>query len=221
MAWREVIRRAAGVCARAGGSLVSTMRRVFGPAARRAAGWLRPVTSRAGPPLARAGLGLKVGCLAAARGTLWAVSRAARFVRRFCRRRFSRYPPLTRKERNILERQVAAGDLLWIFRTRTRTDVGMWFHRARIWACFVPGKLVLFAGGSRPYVDEVPATALRESRYNHVTGQLILAPEAGARRVRLRMPPLESHELLAWVRGERQPGAEPRGERLLAMHWQN
>ena len=82
------------------------------------------------------------------------------------------------------------------FPTRTRTDTGLWFRSARVWAFCLRDRLALVAAGKRPYVETLAFADLRQSLYNHVMGELVLAPAGGARVRRLRIPPLEARKLL-------------------------
>jgi hypothetical protein len=84
-------------------------------------------------------------------------------------------------------------------RTRTKVDVGAWFGKGRICICLLAGEAVLFAKGKRPYVERIPLKRLRESRYNHVTGELMLAPDAAPRISGLKLPPLEGLQILAHI----------------------
>lgn len=86
-----------------------------------------------------------------------------------------------------------------VVRTGTRVDVGSWICRRRVWACVLEGELLLVAHGRRPYVESVPFEGLTASLYNHVTGELVLAPAEGARVTRLRLSPLEALELLGCI----------------------
>jgi hypothetical protein len=102
--------------------------------------------------------------------------------------------------------------------TRTRVDTGGWLWKSRLVACCAAsgspgergqgasgssrkagrqdGELVLFAAGKRPFVERVPFAQLGESFYNHVTGEVALAPAEGARVRKLRMSPVDGRALL-------------------------
>ncbi len=113
-------------------------------------------------------------------------------------------------------------ETVWaIVRTDTRVDVGSWLGRRRAWAVALDDALLLFAHGPRPYAERTPYATLRDSTYNHVTGELVLGPgpagggvqsspaasagieaAAGGPRVRrLRMAPHEAWRLLAEIHG--------------------
>jgi len=88
-----------------------------------------------------------------------------------------------------------------VYCSRTRTDVGMWFRQGRVRACPRAGELLLLAHGRKPYRETVPFANLGESRYNHVTGALVLAPAEGVRVHDMKLPPLEADALLATIKG--------------------
>lgn len=96
-------------------------------------------------------------------------------------------------------RDEAAGDtpIHWAVRTESRIDVGAWLSDARVWAAAQPGALLLFAAGKRPYAETIPFADLHESLYNHITGELILAPAPNARVTRLKLLPVDALQLLA------------------------
>ena len=88
-----------------------------------------------------------------------------------------------------------------VYRSRTQTDVGMWVRGGRVLACPRDGTLLLLAHGNIPYRESVPFAELGESRYNHVTGALVLAPAEGVRIRDLKLPPLEADVLLETIKG--------------------
>jgi hypothetical protein len=97
---------------------------------------------------------------------------------------------------------VSAGRLASLFATRSRVDVGWWFWSARLHAAVLGDELVLFAAGSRPFVQRTPLPAVCASLYNHVTGEVVLAPATAAAVRRLRMAPVDGQKLLAVIKGE-------------------
>ena len=97
----------------------------------------------------------------------------------------------------FVESIVGQADVFHVRRTDTKVDVGYWLGRRRVWACLLERDLLLFARGRRPFVERIPLADLRESRYNHVTGQLILAPTETAAVKALKVPPLSALEILA------------------------
>ena len=90
--------------------------------------------------------------------------------------------------------------------------MGYWLGKRRVWACVLEEEVLLFARGRRRYVERIPLQQLRGSRYNHVTGELVLAPIETApvdttSIKSLKLPPLAALEILAYIyRGEKQDG---------------
>lgn len=66
----------------------------------------------------------------------------------------------------------------WLAETDTRVDTGGWLGGAPLTAAVVGESLVLVADGPRPFARVVPATALRQGVYNHVTGELAFFTQA-------------------------------------------
>jgi hypothetical protein len=90
-------------------------------------------------------------------------------------------------------------DLYLALPSRTAVDVGSWLGRRRVAVYALGDGLVLAAWGPRPYVERVPYEALRESLYNHVTGELVLGPAPETCVRRLRMSPLDGYQVLAQI----------------------
>jgi hypothetical protein len=101
--------------------------------------------------------------------------------------------------RRLLESLVGDEPVYYVRRTQTKVDVGAWFRKGRVCICLLAGEAVLFAEGRRPYVERIPLQRLRDSRYNHVTGELMLAPDAASHIVGLKVPPLEGLQILAQI----------------------
>ncbi len=133
---------------------------------------------------------------------------------------------LSKGQRATAEEVLAGAEVFFIVRTGTKTDVGSWLGPGRACACALADELLLFAPkwdpraglfwlvtlagklGLRmpPYVERIPFGELRRSSYNHVTGELVLAPAEGVRVRRLKMSPLDGYQLLAQVcHGKRGP----------------
>lgn len=108
---------------------------------------------------------------------------------------------LTAREAGLWQR-LSGGRAGRLFATAARVDVGWWFWGGRLRAGLLDGELVLFAAGSRPFVQRTPVALLRESLYNHVTGELILAPSRELAVRRFAMAPVAGQALLAAIKGE-------------------
>ena len=105
-------------------------------------------------------------------------------------------------QRRLARKVLGAEALFVLARTRSRVDVGSWLGRRRVCAAALGGELALFAAGRRPYRERIPFSRLRESQYNSVTGELVLAPAEGARVRALRVSPLDAYQLLAQMHEE-------------------
>jgi len=106
---------------------------------------------------------------------------------------------LSKREQALAEEVLRSEDVFVFVRTRTRVDVGEWFRRGRVHLCALAGHVALFAAGKRPYVERIPFRSLRESRYNHVTGELVLSPADDVRVRGLKMSPLDGYQVLAQI----------------------
>ncbi len=132
------------------------------------------------------------------------------------------FAPLSAGQRAAAEKLLADEDAFVVARTRTRTDVGSWLGASQVVAAALAGELLLLAASRCPlafvlrllrldrkfpppgepvaYAERIPFRGLSASTYNHVTGQLLLAPAEGARVRRLKLPALEAYQLLAQIR---------------------
>lgn len=104
---------------------------------------------------------------------------------------------LTALERRWRDESAGETPIRWAVRSDSRVDVGAWLADARVWAAAQPGALLLFAAGKRPYAETIPFAELRDSLYNHITGELILAPAPNVRVARLKLLPVDALQLLA------------------------
>lgn len=109
---------------------------------------------------------------------------------------------LGRRARAFAAETLEGDDVFEALPTGTPVDVGSWLGRRRL-RCFATAEaLVLVAHGPRPWAERVPYRLLRESLYNHVTGELVLAPADGATLTQLRMMPLDACQVLAQIHCE-------------------
>lgn len=99
--------------------------------------------------------------------------------------------------------------ILILLKTDSTTDTGNWFCQGRIWAAATAEDLVLLASGRKPFFQKAPFIYLRESLYNHVTGELVLAPNRGWKLDRVALPPLDGYQLLAQIYSHQTQGEKP------------
>ena len=98
-----------------------------------------------------------------------------------------------------------------VVRTGTRADVGDWWGGRRVWLfCFGTG-VALAAPGPSPYREWADHGALTETIYNHVTGELVLAPAESLSIKRLGMGPLDADRVQRLLGASRR-GPEKEGE---------
>jgi hypothetical protein len=115
---------------------------------------------------------------------------------------FSRMPY---RERFLAEQLLASEDVFVVARTGTKIDVGSWLLRGRVWVFALADSLAIVAcgpAGSRVRAERIPYEELRESQYNHVTGELALAPAKGLPFRGLKTDPITGYQILAQIRRE-------------------
>lgn len=103
------------------------------------------------------------------------------------------------KCRSALLWRIAEGEtVLAVMRTGSAVDTGSWFGKRRVCLAFTPTSLLVFASGPQPLCRRVLLTDLRQTQYNTVTGELILAPaDVPVRAVALT--PLKAARALAQI----------------------
>jgi len=90
---------------------------------------------------------------------------------------------------------------MWV-RTSSRMDVGRWLLSARVRVAVLDDALVLIASGPRPVAQRLPFSSVCETFYNHVTGELVLAPAPLARVSSLRVTPDDAVRIIRFIRRE-------------------
>ena len=106
------------------------------------------------------------------------------------------------RERFLARRLLADEEVFHFVATRTKIDVGSWFLRGRVWVFALADALALIACGScgrSCRAEKIPYDLLRESQYNHVTGQLAFAPVKGLGFRGLATDPLDGVRILAQI----------------------
>jgi hypothetical protein len=86
-----------------------------------------------------------------------------------------------------------------LVRTRTRVDVGHWLGWGRVWLACLGDTLAVFAPGRNARAHLVRYDKIRESTYNHVTGELLLVPAPGLDLRRLAVSPTDGRQILAQI----------------------
>ena len=110
-------------------------------------------------------------------------------------------PRLSAAMRALLEaRGLAAAPVRFAAASATRVDTGGWLKGEPLWVAVVGDRLVLAAAGTKPYLLDLPISALAQAVYNHVTGAVVFRPGPGQRDIPpLRLDPLVARTLLALV----------------------
>ena len=105
------------------------------------------------------------------------------------------------KEKKLFE-ELSTGDaVLLLLLSEAMVDVGRWFWRSRLWLYATPTELVAFAAGRHAFVQRIPFKHIQESLYNHVTGELVLAPDRKFARAQIALSPAEAYQFLAQIYG--------------------
>ncbi len=106
---------------------------------------------------------------------------------------------MTPSERKLLEDICLDEPLLLVLKSDSLIDTGGWFRRSRVWVCATTQELGLLAFGRSSFFQKTPFRALHESLYNHVTGELVLAPALELKLPCVKVPPLDGYQLLAQI----------------------
>ncbi len=103
------------------------------------------------------------------------------------------------EEKALFEELAAGAPCFMLLCSQTKIDTGHWFRRSRVYAAVFADRLALFAWGKRPWTESVLFRHLRQSLYNHVTGEIVFAPAHGLRVGRLCLLPLNGAQVLAQI----------------------
>lgn len=106
---------------------------------------------------------------------------------------------LTPRERKLFTELCGPEEVILLLLSESAVDVGHWIFKSRLWACATPTELVLFAAGRKPLIQKVPFQHIQESLYNHVTGELVLAPNRKFKLSQVRFSPVEGYQFLAQI----------------------
>ncbi len=102
-------------------------------------------------------------------------------------------------ERGLLEELTGDGEPLLVLRSGSRADTGAWFRKGVVWLCALSSEVVLFAAGRSPFVQKTDFSFLKESMYNHVTGEVVFAPAQGLAMDAVKLPPMDGYQMLAQI----------------------
>lgn len=103
-------------------------------------------------------------------------------------------------ERRLLDECRAGGlPVFFLARSDSSVDTGAWLKKSRVWIAALGSELALFAAGKRPWLAKIPFANLGESFYNHVTGELALAPAAGLSLSSFKLSPRDGYQALAQI----------------------
>ena len=106
---------------------------------------------------------------------------------------------LTKTERALFEELCGTDTVLLLLLSESMVDVGRWLMQSRLWVAASRTELAMFAAGRRPFVQRIPFRHIQASLYNHVTGELVLAPNRKFKISRIRMAPVEGYQFLAQI----------------------
>ena len=107
-------------------------------------------------------------------------------------------PPLRRLLKHHGE-SIGDDDVYYTIKSKTKVDVGSWICKRRLCVIAQPSHLLLLANGKRPVAERFAYAQLQDSRYNHVTGALVLAPSVDPNLNSLRMLPVDGYQFLAQI----------------------
>lgn len=109
-------------------------------------------------------------------------------------------PELSAPERRWAGEVLASDAVYVLVRSETLVDVGHWLGKAPLWVTATEADLVLFAAGRRPFSQRLPYESLKHALYNHVMGELVLAPAHPELQTRtIRLSPSAGYRILAQV----------------------
>jgi hypothetical protein len=114
---------------------------------------------------------------------------------------------LTSAEGRLYRELCGSDRVVLLLLTESMAEVGLWMWKRRVWLCVTDQALVLFAEGRKPIAQRTPYAHIGESLFNHVTGELVLAPDRKYRLGRVKLQPKDGYQVLAQIyHGVKQDG---------------
>jgi hypothetical protein len=71
---------------------------------------------------------------------------------------------------------VKVESLRFLIQTGASIDVGQWTGGRSVWLACEDQRILLFAVGKAPYFETIPFAEARDTRYNHIKGEIALGP---------------------------------------------
>lgn len=118
----------------------------------------------------------------------------------YLRRRLNFKPVLLEEEERLFRTLSEGKKVLCLIKTGTKVDVGLWFRRRKVWLFLTPDEIVIFTAGRWNFVERIKFDQLNETVYNHITGEIILAPYEGEVNS-LKVDPLSGYYIAEKIRG--------------------
>lgn len=109
------------------------------------------------------------------------------------------FADMSPSERAVFQECSAGEPTFVLVKTKSVIDTGGWFANGRIWIAALKSDLILMAAGKKPMLERIPFLHIQESLYNHVTGELVLAPPRGIRTTSVAMTPIDGYQFLAQI----------------------
>jgi len=109
---------------------------------------------------------------------------------------------LSSTEADLLAELCGDEPVFCLVASTTRVDTGRWWSGSALWLGALETELVLFAAGTIAFCEKIPFGYLRRSLYNHVTGELVLAPARELTVCKAELAPSEAYQLLAQIYGD-------------------
>lgn len=81
---------------------------------------------------------------------------------------------MNRREQNLLRSEVGDAEPRLRVRSEERIDAGRWWRRSPVWLCVMDDALLALAAARRRYVDRIPFSECAGSRYQQVSGELVI-----------------------------------------------
>lgn len=106
---------------------------------------------------------------------------------------------MSKPVRRLYDRECGKDDTILLLLTGSVADVGRFFRKSRVWLCITRSEVILLAAGRQPLVQRIPFPHIQQSLYNHITAELVLAPNRKFTLPNVKVSPVQGYQVLAQI----------------------
>ncbi len=106
---------------------------------------------------------------------------------------------MTENEKQLFQNLRGTAKIFMTLCSDTKIDTGSWLKKSHLWLACTENSLLLWAAGKKSFSIKIPYDLLKESIYNHITGELILFPAPQLKYKNIKVSPQDGFQILAQI----------------------